>query len=1212
MKISRIYTKSGQNPYDLFSYTKRKTQLRNTDGSIAFESAEVEVPTNWSQMATDILAQKYFRKTGVPQYDEQGKPLLDKDGNPVLGSETSIKQTVHRLAYTWQWWGENNGYFDTPDDAQAFYDEIVYMILNQNASPNSPQWFNTGLSTVYGITGNRQGHYYYDPVDKEVKQSNDAYSRPQPHACFINSVKDDLLNPGGIFDLLTREARIFKFGSGSGSNFSQLRAEGELLSGGGVSSGLMSFLKVFDRAAGAIKSGGTTRRAAKMVILDIDHPDIEQFIEWKANEEQKVAAMVTGSRIISKFLTAITDEAIKNGANPKENKDLEKLIQKALNRGVPSNYIKRYLDLVEQGFKNFNFKEFDTNYEGEAYSTVSGQNSNNSVRVTNDFMRAVENDEIWELRWRTTKQVAKTLPARNLWNKILMSAWQSADPGLQFDTTINEWHTCPKSGRINASNPCSEYMFLDDTACNLASLNLMKFYDEANQVFKIDEYLHAVRLWTIVLEISVLMAQYPSPEMAINSYKFRTLGLGYANLGTLLMVNGIPYDSPEALAWTGAITSLLTAQAYKTSAEMAKELGQFEEFNINREDMLRVIRNHRRAAYNAVPSEYEGLTVRPKGINPKFAPKYLVDASKKAWDEALKLGEKYGYRNAQVSVIAPTGTIGLVMDCDTTGIEPDYAIVKFKKLAGGGYFKIINQSVRKALQKLGYTENQIADIEKYAKGTGTLSGCPYINKTSLMEKGFTEDKIQAIEKQLPNVFDIKFAFTKWALGEDFLKSLGISEQAMNSPSFNLLKELGFTDKQIDAANDYVCGTMMLENAPHLKEEHLPIFDTATKCGKNGTRFIPYMAHVRIMAAAQPFISGAISKTVNMPEEATVEEIGSVYMTSWKSMIKAIAIYRDHSKLSQPLSAKLDDELSEEVTLSDDKFNDVNQPTEIIVKNPEFRKPVRQKLPPLRHGNIREATINFHKIYLRTGEYEDGTLGEIFIDMYKEGAAFRGLLNSFAILTSKALQYGIPLSELVDTFTFTRFEPSGVVEGHERIKTATSVLDFIFRSLAIDYLHRDDLAQVPAHIDEDDIQKSPQSKVSQNDDSGQMEDINSPNENITPEPQSNNMNENKVDTAETNFVKKYANSQVKYELKMEMSQVPNNEASPLHNHSQNGNLHKTENEQKTSTEKSLELSADEAVSLGYTGEQCDNCGSMKVRRNGTCSVCEDCGHTTGCS
>ncbi|HPD34490.1 MAG TPA: vitamin B12-dependent ribonucleotide reductase, partial [Candidatus Kapabacteria bacterium] len=525
--------------------------------------------------------------------------------------------------------------------------------------------------------------------------------------------------------------------------------------------------------------------------LDIDHPDIEQFIEWKANEEQKVAAMVTGSRIISKFLTAITDEAIKNGANPKENKDLEKLIQKALNRGVPSNYIKRYLDLVEQGFKNFNFKEFDTNYEGEAYSTVSGQNSNNSVRVTNDFMRAVENDEIWELRWRTTKQVAKTLPARNLWNKILMSAWQSADPGLQFDTTINEWHTCPKSGRINASNPCSEYMFLDDTACNLASLNLMKFYDEANQVFKIDEYLHAVRLWTIVLEISVLMAQYPSPEMAINSYKFRTLGLGYANLGTLLMVNGIPYDSPEALAWTGAITSLLTAQAYKTSAEMAKELGQFEEFNINREDMLRVIRNHRRAAYNAVPSEYEGLTVRPKGINPKFAPKYLVDASKKAWDEALKLGEKYGYRNAQVSVIAPTGTIGLVMDCDTTGIEPDYAIVKFKKLAGGGYFKIINQSVRKALQKLGYTENQIADIEKYAKGTGTLSGCPYINKTSLMEKGFTEDKIQAIEKQLPNVFDIKFAFTKWALGEDFLKSLGISEQAMNSSSFNLLKELGF-------------------------------------------------------------------------------------------------------------------------------------------------------------------------------------------------------------------------------------------------------------------------------------------------------------------------------------------------------------------------------------------------------------------------------------
>jgi ribonucleoside-diphosphate reductase alpha chain len=1208
MKIPRLYTKAGQSPYDLFSFTKRKTQLRNPDGSIVFEAVDVEVPSNWSQMATDILAQKYFRKTEVPQYDENGKPLLDQEGKPVLGSETSIKQTVHRLAYTWKWWGENNGYFDSEADAQSFYDEIVYMLLNQMAAPNSPQWFNTGLSTVYGIKGNKQGHYYYDPAEKEIKQSQDAYTRPQPHACFINSVKDDLLNPGGIFDLLTREARVFKFGSGSGSNFSALRGEGEILSGGGVSSGLMSFLKVFDRAAGAIKSGGTTRRAAKMVILDIDHPDIEKFIEWKAQEEQKVADLVSGSRIISKFLSAIVDEAIQNGTNPKENKQLSKLIQKALNRGVPLNYIKRYLDLVSQGFKNFDFKEFDTNYEGEAYITVSGQNSNNSVRVTNDFMRSMENDEIWELRWRTTKQVAKTLPARSLWNKILMSAWQSADPGLQFDTTINEWHTCPQSGRINASNPCSEYMFLDDTACNLASLNLMKFYDEANQVFKVDEYLHAIRLWTMVLEISVLMAQYPSPEMAINSYKFRTLGLGYANLGTLLMVNGIPYDSPEALAWTGAITSMLTGQSYKTSAEMAKELGTFEEFEINRADMLRVIRNHRRAAYNSIPSEYEGLTIRPKGINPKFAPKYLIESSKKVWDEALKLGEKNGYRNAQVSVIAPTGTIGLVMDCDTTGIEPDYAIVKFKKLAGGGYFKIINQSVRKALQKLGYTENQISDIEQYAKGAGTLAGCPYINKTSLLEKGLTDEKIQEIEKQLPNVFDIKFAFTKWAIGEDLLKSIGISEQTINSPSFNLLKELGFTDKQIDAANDYVCGTMMLENAPHLKDEHLPIFDTASKCGKNGTRYIPYMAHVRIMAAAQPFISGAISKTVNMPDNATVEEIGSVYSTSWKSMLKAIAIYRDNSKLSQPLNSKLDDELVEELTLTDEKYDDENHPSEIIVKNPEFRKPIRQKLPPLRHGHVREATINFHKIYLRTGEYDDGTLGEIFIDMYKEGAAFRGLLNSFAILSSKALQYGIPLSELVDTFTFTRFEPAGIVEGHERIKTTTSVLDFIFRSLAIDYLHRDDLAHLPAHIDDEDIQKSPQNKFSQNE-SEEPEDSKKPVESVNnPTLFSNHITEFQ-DIQLTNNLE---NAKPKQEMNMEMADVHNDDLSSIHSHSQNGQSHKTNEAHNHSKQQEFALSPNEAVSLGYTGEQCDNCGSMKVRRNGTCSVCEDCGHTTGCS
>lgn len=1177
MKIERRFTKEGQSPYEMFSYIKRKSVLKNPDGSVVFEVNDVEVPTNWSQMATDILAQKYLRKTGVPQFDENGNPILDADGKQKLGPETSIKQVVHRLAYTWRWWGEQYGYFESESDATTFYDELVYMLMNQMAAPNSPQWFNTGLSTVYGIKGNKQGHFYIDPDTLELKRSEDAYSRPQPHACFINAVSDDLLNSGGIFDLVTREARVFKFGSGSGTNFSNIRAEGEKLSGGGVSSGLMSFLKIFDRAAGAIKSGGTTRRAAKMVILDVDHPDIEKFIEWKASEEYKVATLVAGSRIINKFMKAIVEEALKNGVNPKENIRLKRLIQKALNRGVPLNYIKRNLDLVSQGYKNLDFPEFDTHYEGEAYTTVSGQNSNNSVRVTNAFMRAVDNKESWDLKWRTTGEVAKTIPAQQIWDKITLSAWQSADPGLQFDSTINEWHTCPKSGRINASNPCSEYMFLDDTACNLASLNLIKFYDEESQLFKVDDYLHAIKLWTLVLEISVLMAHYPSPEIAKKSFEFRTLGLGYANLGTLLMVNGIPYDSPEALAWTGAISALLTGKAYATSAEIARSVGTFAEFDKNRDDMLKVIRNHRRAAYNAPLNEYEGLTIRPMGINPKYCPDYLVDSAKEIWDQALALGEKHGYRNAQVSVLAPTGTIGLVMDCDTTGIEPDFAVVKFKKLAGGGYFKIVNQSVQKALRKLGYSERQISEIEKYAKGNGTLTGCPHINRVSLIEKGFTEEKIDQIETQLPNVFDIRFAFNKWSLGEDFLKSIGVSEQAMKSQNFSLLKELGFTEKQIEEANDYVCGTMMLEGAPHLTEEHLPIFDTASKCGKNGKRFIPYIAHVKIMAAAQPFISGAISKTVNMPEEATVSEIGGVYQQAWKLMLKAIAIYRDTSKLSQPLNTKLDDKLVEEVTLDDNKFDEESHPTEVVTNKPEFRKPIRQKLPPKRHGNIREATINTHKVYLRTGEYEDGTLGEIFIDMYKEGAAFRGLLNSFAILTSKALQYGIPIEELVDTFVFTRFDPSGVVQGHERIKTTTSVLDFIFRSLAIDYLGRNDLAHVPPSIDDEkpiQIEKS----------------MNNP-----------NYSNNKVEKKNIEIEDIEGNGQILTEFEKQhdiniMAELKGQETN-------------TSSEKKN---KSLSFEKEDAVSMGYTGEQCEVCGSVRIRKNGTCSVCEDCGHTTGCS
>lgn len=1182
MLIKRLFTKAGQSPYEQFKYTKRSSVLKNPDGSTVFEMHDIEVPTGWSQMATDILAQKYFRKTGVPQLDENGKELKNEKGETITGSEKSVKQVVHRLAGAWRHWGEKNKYFDTKEDAQAFYDEIAFMLLKQMCAPNSPQWFNTGLNFAYGITGSKQGHYYVDPKTEKVEKSKDAYTRPQPHACFIQSVEDDLLNEGGIFDLATREARIFKYGSGTGSNFSNLRGRGEKLSGGGYSSGLMSFLKIFDRAAGAIKSGGTTRRAAKMVIVDIDHPDIEEFIEWKAKEEEKVASLVAGSKVNSKFLQAIIDEAVQNGADHSENQELGILIQKALNRGIPLNHIKRVLDLVNQGFTSLEFNEFDTHYEGEAYVTVSGQNSNNSVRLTNDFLTAVENDEMWELKYRKDGEIASQVRARALWDKINLSSWKSADPGLQFDTTINEWHTCPNSGRINGSNPCSEYMFLDDTACNLASLNLIKFYDDETETFDVQAYRHGIRLWTIVLEISVLMAQFPSKRVAELSYKFRTLGLGYANIGSLLMINGIPYDSPEALAWTGSLSAILTGQAYATSAEMAKELGAFKGYDENKEEMLRVIRNHRRAAYNARPKEYEDLTIRPMGINSHYVPHYFVDAAKETWDLALELGENYGYRNAQVSVIAPTGTIGLVMDCDTTGIEPDFAIIKYKKLAGGGYFKIVNQSVRKALNKLAYTEQQIEDIEKYSKGTGTLAGCPHINKQTLKEKGFTPEKIETIDKELDNVFDIKFAFNKWSLGEDFLEQIGFTKEQINNPNLDVIKELGFTDKQIEEANDYVCGTMMIEGAPHLKDEHLPIFDTANKCGKKGKRFIQHMGHVRIMAAAQPFISGAISKTINMPAESTVSDIGEVHTKSWKMMLKAIAIYRDGSKLSQPLNSANYDGLDEVVALGDENtLDETKGPKEAqeIIADKVHYKLVRHKLPKKRKGHIREATIQGHKVFLRTGEYDDGSLGEIFIDMYKEGAAFRGLLNSFAILTSKALQYGVPLEDLVDTFTFTRFDPAGMVNGHEAIKNSTSVLDYVFRSIGYDYLGRTDFVHVKS-VDEvsSDDNQAPKG-VNPSNDSG--------NASLPPK------NEDPSSTP-------------KAEMKSEAPEVKLPElslvSSPVEvTNGTNGASHKI----KVGT-------SQEAKSFGYTGEQCSSCSSMRVKRNGSCTVCEDCGNTTGCS
>ncbi|MBU1703397.1 adenosylcobalamin-dependent ribonucleoside-diphosphate reductase, partial [Patescibacteria group bacterium] len=729
MKVDRLFTQEGKDPFSYYNFEKRISKITNPDGSTVFEMDGIEVPESWSQVATDILAQKYFRKAGVPQLDEEGNLLKDENGEAVYGAEKSVKQVASRLTSTWRHWGEKYGYFDSKKDADAFEDELNYMLAGQMAAPNSPQWFNTGLAHAYGIKGDAQGHYYVDPETEKITKSKDSYSRPQPHACFVQSVQDDLVNEGGIFDLVTREARLFKYGSGTGTNFSRLRGENESLSGGGKSSGLMSFLAVLDRAAGAIKSGGTTRRAAKMVCLDMDHPEIENFIDWKMIEEQKVAALNAGSHICYQELKKIVECAYSGGLDPEKNPQLKKLIRAADGKFVPLKYIKRVLMRVEDGMKpeEFSFKTYDTDFRSEAYRTVGGQNSNNSVRVPNEFIKAIKEDTDWELKNRGDGSIYKTIPARKLWDKVAYAAWSCADPGIQYDTTINEWHTCPEDGRINASNPCSEYMFLDDTACNLASLNLIKFYDAESGVFDIEAFKHAVRIWTIVMEISVLMAQFPSKNIAELSYDFRTLGLGFANIGTLLMQMGVPYTSDEGYAVTGAISAILCGQSYATSAEMAAALGPFRKFEKNSEHMLRVIRNHRRAAYNAGSEEYEGLTAIPQGIDEKYCSQNLLESARECWDRALEFGEQYGYRNANVTVIAPTGTIGLLMDCDTTGIEPDFALVKFKKLVGGGYFKIVNQSLKPALKSLGYSDQQIEDIVAYTKGHATLDGCPHIN-----------------------------------------------------------------------------------------------------------------------------------------------------------------------------------------------------------------------------------------------------------------------------------------------------------------------------------------------------------------------------------------------------------------------------------------------------------------------------------------------------
>jgi ribonucleoside-diphosphate reductase alpha chain len=1099
LSIPRVFTTPGSDPLEEVEYEKRTSRIANTDGSVVFEMEGAEIPADWSQVATDIVVSKYFRKAGVPQVDEKGNLIVDDKGEVVRGPERSVKQVVRRLAGCWRQWGEMHGYFDTAQDAQAFEDELSYMLVHQMAAPNSPQWFNTGLATAYGITGVPQGHYYCDPKTGEVRRSEDAYTHPQPHACFIQSVDDDMVNEGGIMDLWVREARLFKFGSGTGTNFSNLRGTGEPLSGGGTSGGLMSFLKIGDRAAGAIKSGGTTRRAAKMVCLDLDHPDIEEFINWKVNEEKKVAALVTAG--------------------------------------------------------------YSSDFNGDAYGTVSGQNSNNSVRISHDFFKSVEKDGDWNLFWRTELRKAeaegrdpkpkKTLKARSLWDQIGYAAWACADPGVQYDTTINDWHTCPADGRINASNPCSEYMFLDNTACNLASLNLLKFFDQEHGTFEMEKYKHAVRLWTIVLEISVLMAQFPSKEIAELSYKFRTLGLGYANLGAMLMRMGVPYDSEKGRAICAALTAVLTGESYATSGEMAEGLGAFPGYAPNREHMLRVIRNHRRAAYNAPAKEYEGLHVLPVGIDQQVCPPEMLHAAKDAWDRALEWGEKHGYRNAQVTVIAPTGTIGLLMDCDTTGVEPDFALVKFKKLAGGGYMKIANQSVAPALKALGYSEIEVKDIMRYVMGTLSLEGAPHINRQTLKEKGFTDQDIANIEKKLPGVFEISFVFNKWTLGEEALRQVGLSDEQIADPSLNVLRALGFSDEQIEEANVTICGHMTVEGAPLLKDEHLPVFDCANKCGKNGKRFIAAEGHIRMMAASQPFISGAISKTINLPNEATVEDIKNAYFLSWKLALKANALYRDGSKMSQALSNK-----SDKSEKKKEKEVEIKTVEKIVLKE----VPRRRKLPEERMAIAHKFNVAGHEGYVHVGMYEDGTPGEIFIKMSKEGSTLSGVMDTLALSLSMNLQYGVPLDVLCEKLVHTRFEPMGMTTNKE-IPMVKSIMDYLGRWLALKFLAKE------------------KAKVFHNGE-------------LVERAYSVGTKSKDAFAMRLPVVDEGSAAEVSVSFAVPISSTSTKEA-----------LHASE---------SIDSPLAQAKLQGYTGSVCTGCGSTKMKRNGSCELCLDCGATSGCS
>lgn len=1042
LHIQRLFTKVEMEAFNMVDYDLRESRITEPNGTVVFEMKNVEVPSSWSQLATDILAQKYFRKRGA-------EGTKNSDGQQT-GSESSAKQTVHRVAHTIRTFGEAQGYFASKTDADSFEQELKYMLITQRGAFNSPVWFNCGLYHEYGVVGDA-GNYAWDFAQGAVVEIDNAYARPQCSACFIQKVDDSLM---GIFELAKNEAKLFKYGSGTGSNFSNLRSKYEILSGGGISSGLMSFLEVLDRGAGAIKSGGTTRRAAKMVVLDVDHPEIRDFVNWKVESEKKAKALIAAG--------------------------------------------------------------YDSDWRGEAYHTVSGQNSNNSVRVTDEFMNSVEKGEKFWTRLRKDRSPFEEINAEELFDEICAAAWSCADPGLQFDTTINEWHTSPVSGRINGSNPCSEYMFLDDTACNLASLNLMKFLNEDGS-FDITSYRHASEIFFIAQEILVDLSSYPTQNIAKNSHDFRPLGLGYANLGTLLMMMGVPYDSEEGRAIAGALTAIMHCHAFATSAELAKVVGPFAAYEQNRESMLRVMRKHQEAAHK-IDMKTEKAIPENRSM--------MLDLYKAACEDAdlaVELGKKYGYRNAQATVLAPTGTIGLLMDCDTTGVEPEFSIVKWKKLAGGGHFKIINKSIPAVLAKLGYGENDIAEIVAYVLGHGTLEGAPSISPNALKKLGFTEDQINEAKKHIE-------------------KAKTLDEWAPHITPQALLAK-GLTQEQIQTARFYIEGTQTMEGAPHLKESHLAIFDCANKCG-TGERFIAPMGHVKMMAATQPFLSGAISKTVNLPKEATVADIKDTYLQSWKLGLKAIALYRDGCKQSQPLSAKSDSKKKEEAGIA------AGVPLGIM-------RGSKLDLPTKRRGITVEASVAGQKMYLRTGEYDDGKLGEIFIDTFKEGASYRSLLNCFAVAVSIGMQYGVPLEKYVDSFTFTRFDPSGFTT-HPNIRTCTSIVDFIFRVLGMEYLGRTDFVHV--------------------------------------EPKFTQLDEN--------------NSRTRITKAMMTEAAVAEEDSAITDQTNAQNLLSTHEVRTNSTPPTDGLTK-QLSSLMGDAPLCSTCGHVTVR-NATCYKCLNCGNSMGCS